>query len=87
MIRYERNNRKGAMKSILLGLIVMAGLGLGGVLLAADPPVLDTEQRQHKSCDTMTPDHCLRCHKIGLGEAPVAPAHCVSQSDCMSCHL
>jgi hypothetical protein len=75
------------MKRILLGLIVITGLGLGGVLLAADPPVLDTTQRQHKNCDTMTRDHCMRCHTMGLGEAPQAPAHCQNQNDCMSCHI
>jgi len=75
------------MKRILAAMIIMVGLGLGGALLAVDPPVLDTTQRQHKNCDTMTRDHCMQCHKMGLSEAPVAPAHCQNQNNCMSCHI
>jgi hypothetical protein len=75
------------MKKLLIALVMIGGMGLGGLLLAADPPMLDTSERQHKSCDTMNRDHCLRCHSLGLGKAPAAPAHCQSQSDCMSCHL
>jgi hypothetical protein len=75
------------MKKLLLMIVMITGLGLGGILMAADPPVLDTTQRQHKNCDSMTRDHCLRCHSMALGKAPAAPAHCQNQSDCMSCHI
>ena len=74
------------MKKIAMvtGLVVI--LALGGVLLAATAPVIDDSNASHKGYESMAREHCLKCHKMGLGEAPQAPGHCIPESDCISCH-
>lgn len=71
----------------ILGLVgLLSVLATAGYLMAAETPIIDDSNPSHRGYESMSREQCVRCHKMGLKDAPKAPGHCIKQDECISCH-